>query len=450
MKSKIRFFLWLIILIIILINFTLLNSCTSGCGNNNSNPPFTPEKTTSSKDKHFTNSKFNYHIFIENSGSMDGYVKGVTQFEQATYNIISDIKDKQLSNNLNLFYINSRRIPLFSNASTEQLGDFIQKLEPSNFIKKGGNRDSSDMQKIVKMVFDSVNSKSVSLIVSDFIFSPGKKVNAQNYLINQQIGFKSLFSDKLSDMNISTLMLQFHSQFQGNYFDKENRSIDFNNKPIQRPFYMMIIGQDSAITQFLGEIDLNSYKARGFVQMCYFHIHDDNPRNSSRSIITYKDRIGNYEFELPATRLILNDAEPSENINTKGKFIFSVAVDFSNIIEDKKYFTNPENYEVPQNYTLIIDTILDSTEPATKGYTHLLKLTTSNLKNQDVFIRLLDKLPNWVADCNSDNDTTIYNSSDEQTKTFGLKYLLEGINEAYKNKFKKYLFSINVKVNKSN
>ena len=33
-----------------------------------------------------------YNIYIENSGSMDGYVKGKTEFEQAVYSYLSDIK----------------------------------------------------------------------------------------------------------------------------------------------------------------------------------------------------------------------------------------------------------------------------------------------------------------------------------------------------------------------
>ena len=32
------------------------------------------------------------NVYIENSGSMDGYVKGVTEFEQAVYNYLTDIK----------------------------------------------------------------------------------------------------------------------------------------------------------------------------------------------------------------------------------------------------------------------------------------------------------------------------------------------------------------------
>ena len=54
---------------------------------------------------------------------MDGYVKGVTEFEQAVYNYLTDIKISQFSDSLNLFYINSDIIPQGSDIS-----DFIKNL----------------------------------------------------------------------------------------------------------------------------------------------------------------------------------------------------------------------------------------------------------------------------------------------------------------------------------
>ena len=63
------------------------------------------------------------NVYIENSGSMDGYVKGVTEFEQAVYNYLTDIKISQFSDSLNLFYINSDIIPQGSDIS-----DFIKNL----------------------------------------------------------------------------------------------------------------------------------------------------------------------------------------------------------------------------------------------------------------------------------------------------------------------------------
>ena len=49
--------------------------------------------------------KCNVNVYIENSASMDGYVKGVTEFEQSIYSYISDIKLADFCLSLNLNYI---------------------------------------------------------------------------------------------------------------------------------------------------------------------------------------------------------------------------------------------------------------------------------------------------------------------------------------------------------
>jgi hypothetical protein len=51
-------------------------------------------------------SVFNINVYLENSASMDGYVKGVTEFETAIYNLLGDFKISGLCDSLNLNYIN--------------------------------------------------------------------------------------------------------------------------------------------------------------------------------------------------------------------------------------------------------------------------------------------------------------------------------------------------------
>ena len=57
------------------------------------------------------------HVYLENSGSMDGYVKGTTDFENAVYSYLSDLQHADLGerspespakNVLELNYINSQ------------------------------------------------------------------------------------------------------------------------------------------------------------------------------------------------------------------------------------------------------------------------------------------------------------------------------------------------------
>ena len=46
------------------------------------------------------------NVYIENSGSMDGYVKVQNEFEQIVYNYLVDLKKIRIAKELNLYYIN--------------------------------------------------------------------------------------------------------------------------------------------------------------------------------------------------------------------------------------------------------------------------------------------------------------------------------------------------------
>ncbi len=49
-----------------------------------------------------------FNVYVENSGSMDGYVRGATDFENSVYSYLSDIQNcDELCSEMNLFYINS-------------------------------------------------------------------------------------------------------------------------------------------------------------------------------------------------------------------------------------------------------------------------------------------------------------------------------------------------------
>ena len=65
---------------------------------------------------------------------------------------------------------------------------------------KGGKRGTSDMSNILDTVISQTDDNEVSILVSDCIFSPGKKYkakdNADEYIVAQQIGIKSQYRSK--------------------------------------------------------------------------------------------------------------------------------------------------------------------------------------------------------------------------------------------------------------
>jgi len=196
------------------------------------------------------------NVYIENSGSMDGYVKGVTEFEQAIYNYLTDIKISQFSDSLNLFYINSEIIPQGSDIS-----DFIEKLEPTNFKIKGGSRGTTDISNLLKSVLTETSSNEIAILVTDGIFSPGLGKDAEQYLVNQQIGIKSNMANYLKRYpNSAVVIYQLLSKFDGWYYNREDSKIKIKE---QRPYYIWIIGETDLLNELIRKVPESKFKGSG-------------------------------------------------------------------------------------------------------------------------------------------------------------------------------------------
>lgn len=374
-----------------------------------------------------------YNIYLENSGSMDGYVQGVTEFEQAVYNFLIDIKINGLTESINLNYINSILIP-----NPPDVKDFIEKLEPKTFKMKGGDRTSTDISEMFKDILKKTDDNCVSVFISDCVFSPGRGQKAQNYLENQQIGIKGNFALKLDHSNLTTTVLQLSSKFEGNYYDCENKTTAIS---AQRPFYIWIIGKQEYIVDLFEKVKKESFKGSGIQN---FYCANNSTKSFDYGILT-SPKQGSYERDKSSPKNRIINAEKSNKGVRKGEFQFSVGVDFKGSLFDDKYVMDTDNYIMPSNYS--IEVLKNNI--ANSNYTHILKLTTKSLKTESVSIQFKNNLPQWVIEMNSDNDANI-KATEQLGKTFGIKYLIEGIYEAYKTKKiknKDTFLEINISVN---
>lgn len=369
------------------------------------------------------------NVYVENSGSMDGYVKGVTEFEQSVYNFLSDIKIKNLTSELNLNYINSTIIP-----QNSDIQDFIEKLEPSTFKAKGGKRSTSDISNVFKSILSKTNDSILSILVSDCVFSPGSGVNAGEYLVNQQIGIKVSMSEYLqAHPQTAVLIYQLSSKFNGKYYNRLNQPTQINNK---RPFYIWVIGHQEYIRALINQIKNESFKGSG--------IENSYILSSGHQSIKYDVPMGygNFTYDKKIQPPTHNLAKMRKDQHT-GKAMFSINVDFSPLLVSDGYIKDISNYNT-NDTDYKIESIAST---AAIGYTHNIKISSPVLKPCQYQISLMKSLPQWVYDLNSDDDMDI-NSYNNMNKTYGIKYLIEGVNEAYLNESKFYsTLQINIKTN---
>ncbi len=391
--------------------------------------------------------KFNFDVYIENSASMDGYVKGVTNFETAIYNFLGDIKISDISKDLNLYYINTDITFTKKNALPKDIEDFIKKLEPTTFQQRGGNRGSSDIKEIISKVLENVNEENLSVLISDFVFSPGDKRDALDYLNNQTTGIKIDVAQKLKDYDLSIVMIQLVSDFDGNYYDK-------NDKPVggikKRPYYIWLIGNTNQIKAVNESKILENIKGGYQNRVIFSPIKNEG--TSANYKILFSPKIGDFELNEGAKGKI-----SSASINRQDKkFGFNVVADFSSGLQYPNYYSDSSNYVLSNNtYKLSVEPI-DKNDQTTKGFTHLLKLETQDLRAEKLVINVVGKMPAWVENYTSIDDTKIKDEEcDEKEKicewekTFGLKYLIGGINDAfYPQSGKNILYTINIPIEK--
>lgn len=123
---------------------------------------------------------------------MNGYVAGVTSFEHTLYSFLSQINTSKAVDSLSLFYINSK---LYHHGN--DINDFIKTLEPNNFQKSGGELSETIISDLLLTVLNNTSKNSLSIFISDCIFSPGNVSNVSQYLTNQRIAIRTMFTNAI-------------------------------------------------------------------------------------------------------------------------------------------------------------------------------------------------------------------------------------------------------------
>lgn len=409
----------------------LLGFIITSCGNS---PTSLSSSTKTADHKHNENLPTpTIKVYVENSGSMDGYVKGATDFKNAVYSYLSDIQLTYLRSNtdstashknqLELNYINSRIIPQQPN-----LLSFIKSLEPYSFKQKSGNPGISDMADILDKIIEQTSDTDISIFVSDCIFSPGKqykqKDNADEYLVRQQIAIKSHYAEKLSqDSNFAVIVMRLKSQFNGLYYNKFD---DKTNIKGNRPFYIWLMGDTKQLKRLMQAVNVSEIKGSG-VQNIYMA-----SRSASLSYgILPQSGIGKFNPDRSNPKTTIINAK-TDNKNGKNRFQLSIGVDYSRMFLPDEYLTDPNNYTISNKaYTM---EVVKHSNPRS-SYTHIIKLNLIQplISKGTIKISLQNILPSWINTYTDEVGLDI-NTDNAMEKTYGLKYLIGGIYDAYKHR----------------
>lgn len=397
-------------------------------------------------------------LYIENSGSMFGYVNGRTQLKDMLQNLLVDLNYVYNEDNIEIYFVNTK---IHNNPIKTGIINFAGKLSPYSI--KIGQTGSSDLNDIFRQITSEIEDNSVSVLVSDFIYSI-KKGNTVNLLGEQQALTRNVFltADK-EGQKLTTNVYQYVSDFDGKYYDFND-----DGKPFKglRPYYLAVIGEQGNIKQFTDQIGPKFPKYKGYSNEYLLTAEDFKVEDFTVLSSTYN--VGRIK---PVRGSEVNGQVRKIEVEDSGRgdvtFQMAIAVDLSSLAVTNNYITNIENYELENDdYTLFeIGQIEDGNiifsngekQPISKtdlnymafNATHAFIFQSTNPNSENLSFRLKNNIPQWVKKSSLLDDTDLTINTNKQSKTFGLDYLINGISEAYLQATKKEsYFDIDITIEK--
>jgi len=364
--------------------------------------------------------QFNINFFVENSSSMEGYIAVGTGFKEALFGLLGDLKAGFPKSVFKLNFINKviTHTVLYE-SNNNVLEKFIHRITVAEFARlgkmNGGSRGSTDVDDQLGQILKDVDKNNLAIVVSDFIFSPGNRKDAEDYLAAQSGSIRLKFSQKMREQNLAVLILKMESDFKGIYYDKSDRPINYAGK---RPYYIWFIGTPLHIAKIIREkatmvtLKNNGYGGDYIVMESFV----EGRRAEFKIVPSERYTFSNKERKIKAKL-------------AKGKFTFKLDVAFSDAFRDSAYFADPGNYKVnnPVGYELAVE----GSKEKDKNYKHRLVLSAEKIIKGDVKISTIGKMPKWVDAVNSTDDSNIKRDESEQGKTYGFKRLVSGVYSAF-------------------
>lgn len=415
--------------------FVLFLSACSGSGKRRSNKTNPPAVSIAAFVPPNIDPAIN--IYIENSGSMDGYVNGNTEFKGAIRDLLVLLKHYYVGDKIKIHFINTKIRP---SATQTDLALFAANIN-AHWTVKGENRSSSKLNDVFKMILDKTDKETISILFSDCIYSISGR-DAEGLLSDQKSLTKDAFLSRWrqDSLKLATTIVKMKSTFNGTYFDKDNKKTIL--KGVKRPYYICVIGNNDLMIDFNAKIPFEKEKSDGFDNKYILSTRASG--NIYYSVLLSTENVGRFKpnRKLNSTDFIhgikdVNLKSRSRDNEGNVKFTFAVAVDMKDVAAEEDYCMNPGNYLLgDDNFRIkeIKKADKNSISPSDwvkineANPTHLIVLEATGTAITNVKVSLKKQTPQWIAQTNIMDDNNIHRNLD---KTFGIKYLIEGIAEAY-------------------
>jgi hypothetical protein len=342
-------------------------------------------------------------VYIENSGSMDGYMCNGSELKDALYDYVSSLKS--YSKQTLLYYINSQIVPYGGS-----IHNFIWDLTPQTFANVAGSHANSVIGQMLETITNGMDKNTISVFVSDCILDVPNG-NATQFFRMTQTDIKNVVLSKVGrDNNFAVEIIQLNSKFVGNYYGTDGTT---KLSGQERPYYIWIMGDKNKIAYLNSQVKLSK------IQHGYNHCASF----STQSEISY-DLYNQFSVtdKRPIDKGRALDLRPGRD----GYTLLIKANLYSTLLDDKS-IAGVSTYKPLTPYVKVekAETVDD------KDYPHLITLHISSGKSFAESIAISNNdLPKWVTDSNDDTGRNIMQNL---SKTSGIKYIIGGVSDAYSN-----------------
>jgi hypothetical protein len=357
-------------------------------------------------------------FFIENSGSMLGYVSQANEFKNSLVSLAYlpefDKADKSF------YFINgTSNLNKKSRIYTEYEGNDPEILK-NNLNQKAfsvGDPKFSDLNKMFEIALDSAKEDQISVLISDCIYDVGEDTDPLTALRIEIKKTQQAFRNRLDQENVQTLVIKAYSKFNGPYYYASKKGFE-NIQDKDRPYYIIFFGNTELLNKLLTEQNIAD-KIDSHFEMARYLIFDK--KDIPYKIIPSVNRKGDFRPDF-------NDSHKLTDARLlKGEFQFSFAADFTSLAYlSDNYLTSEENYSCsdPKFDVVKVEKITQKI-PGADG-THLITVYTKKNPLGPLEIVLKNVTPGWVIETDTDNENSI-----DTSHTYGLKFLNDAISEAY-------------------
>ncbi len=399
------------------LNLALILFLTFGCtnrertGRQSSGPQ---EQTTEVQPE--TISKVTF--YIENSESTFGYVSSNTEYVAVLTELAqkTDLVKSNTAFDFNFINGMGPQVTHIGNSA-----DMLkERLNPDGF--RTGQITHSNLNGMFEQALASAGGDSISILISDGIYDVGKQPQPLNALINEGRSLRTRFIQRLMKENLQTLLVQFSSQFKGDYFPGMGgviRGIDQ-----QRPYYIWIFGNSDLLTSNFSEQYLRGLE--GYENMARFFVISDF--DIPYEVVAHNTS-GMYKTDR-RRKHVLTDISPDRNTKT---FQFSIATNFKEVPYPASYFTDAGNYTSSPNYHVtevsegkVLSGLLYDALPFEPS--HLITVKAAGNPAGELQVNLQYSFPGWIEESTTEDDSS---APVDTASTFGLKHLTRAIREAY-------------------